>query len=1078
MVCASCSPGSTNETFAVVVDSSTLKKISISSGIVSTIDDVELSYYGVAISPDGLYCLASVQFQDRNHGLKRISLLNYSYIYPKYSLLSEPAFSATFDSPVGISIAVGGTFALVADSSGKITKIDLLQNLVILSIAGLASGSALSAYQDGPGTSAAFNYPMDVNISPDGIYALVADSSNHRIRKIDLSSATAMVSTLAGNTQGYIDGNEASFSFPNSVAISSDGVFALVADSNNHAIRKIPLLGETIVTTVAGGSPGFQDGIDAKFTFPKGISISIDGKYAFVADSGNKAIRKIDLASYFVVTLSDYIQGNLGESFIGPQLMALAPPGTCSFCEKGTYSDGTWCSACEAGTYSTTLGAGNSLSCKLCNASKASSHIGGSDSSVCQSCRAGEFSLEGSSSCEQCKAGKFSSIGSTTCIICIAGTFSDSNATSACADCAQGTFSTVLGATGSALCSSCDSGKFSSALGAADSSVCRSCDPGQFFYNTHAGTSCVPCAAGTFASIIDAIDSNNCSGCSAGSYSTVVGATSETVCDRCGAGKYSVVAGTQCVSCQAGQFSLDEAADCSNCGSGSYSWFSAASACTLCSGGKYSKSGQSSCLMCAPGLFSSINGSTTCKVCSAGTYSSVAASTGCMECAAGKFLLSGSSMCEFCSLGKYSSSVAASSCVACEPGKYSDLAGSNNESQCAACGRGHFSTTLGANISDCRACGFGTYSVSEVSTACLACTTCHGGVLMGCNSTDNAVCQSYPEATDLSGRFLFAFGPVPLAGCAALAYVKFHSVPLLPNIRWIYNIYVGTSNVLFNFALLVLLSYAEEREAFWIVLGSMTMYIFLCVGIYLIWRESFFLLVTSSTDIKPHFSKSIAISNKILAIFVAAVPSLIIQIWLLVQFWSTNTSWTDWLIWIQSVLFALCNLMKNTLGLKQLSLFDPKTWEANEQNAEHDESQRKKIPEFVLINEIDHSSKDDSCSEPISTQEQETRRVSTISERRNANIEEIGEISIEFEPVSKFDDIDDSLESSPLRSNNTPKKKNIIGIFNKESSMFSMQRSPFEPDFEHAVDLIPPRIRKSEIPLVAEESSPSKRKAE
>ena len=99
---------------------------------------------------------------------------------------------------------------------------------------------------------------------------------------------------------------------------------------------------------------------------------------------------------------------------------------------------------------------------------------------------------------------------------------------------------------------------------------------------------------------------------------------------------------------------------------------------------------------------------------------------------------------------------------------------------------------------DCKECGFGTH---EVSTACLACTTYNGGKLMGCNSTGNAVCQSYPEATDLLGRFLFAFGPVPLAGRAVLEFVKFHSVPILLYIRWIFvftlELTMFSSNLLF-----------------------------------------------------------------------------------------------------------------------------------------------------------------------------------------------------------------------------------------------------------------------------------------
>ena len=237
----SCKPGSVNETFSLVVDSSTLKKISIESGFVSTVDSVEDSYYGAAITPDGLYCLASVKLKNQTFTIKNISIIDNSYVYPHYKLLVNPSVSAFFTSPVGISIAPDGAFALVADTSGKIQKIDLDRHLVVPSIAGIVSGSSwLNPFQDGQGPTASFTNPTDVRISPDGQYALVADYGNHRIRKIEgLSASITMVSTIAGSLQGYLDGSNSLFNYPNSIAISQDGQYALVADSNNHAIRKI-----------------------------------------------------------------------------------------------------------------------------------------------------------------------------------------------------------------------------------------------------------------------------------------------------------------------------------------------------------------------------------------------------------------------------------------------------------------------------------------------------------------------------------------------------------------------------------------------------------------------------------------------------------------------------------------------------------------------------------------------------------------------------------------------------------------------------------------------------------------------
>jgi len=67
--------------------------------------------------------------------------------------------------------------------------------------------TATTGYVDGIGTNARFYNPWNLNISPDGMYALVADSGNNAIRKIIISTAT--VSILAGSypmSSGYVDG--------------------------------------------------------------------------------------------------------------------------------------------------------------------------------------------------------------------------------------------------------------------------------------------------------------------------------------------------------------------------------------------------------------------------------------------------------------------------------------------------------------------------------------------------------------------------------------------------------------------------------------------------------------------------------------------------------------------------------------------------------------------------------------------------------------------------------------------------------------------------------------------------------
>ena len=83
-------------------------------------------------------------------------------------------------------------------------------------------GSGSGGYADGTGTQASFSAPAGVAVDGNGnVY--VADSSNHRIRKI---TANGTVSTLAGSgSSGYADGNgtSARFSSPWGVAVDGGG---------------------------------------------------------------------------------------------------------------------------------------------------------------------------------------------------------------------------------------------------------------------------------------------------------------------------------------------------------------------------------------------------------------------------------------------------------------------------------------------------------------------------------------------------------------------------------------------------------------------------------------------------------------------------------------------------------------------------------------------------------------------------------------------------------------------------------------------------------------------------------------
>jgi sugar lactone lactonase YvrE len=197
-----------------------------------------------------------------------------------------------FKAPFGLCIDLQGNLYIADNSNHRIRKIST--DGIVTTLAGTGS----PGYVDGPGASAQFNAPSDLCADANGnIY--VSDFQNQYIRKI---TPDGMVSTIAGSgVAGYLDGpsHVAEFNYPRGICRDAQGNL-FVADSWNHRIRKIDVNGT--VTTLAGysdtigvQSPGdFKDGTDtaARFNTPCGMSIDDDGNL-YLADAYNHRIRKI-----------------------------------------------------------------------------------------------------------------------------------------------------------------------------------------------------------------------------------------------------------------------------------------------------------------------------------------------------------------------------------------------------------------------------------------------------------------------------------------------------------------------------------------------------------------------------------------------------------------------------------------------------------------------------------------------------------------------------------------------------------------------------------------------------------------
>lgn len=216
-----------------------------------------------------------------------------------------PATFAKLNVPHGVSADENGN-VLIADTLNHRIREVSMQTGIIATIAG--SGKAGYSGDGGPAEVAGLNFPCGATTDKSG-NVLIADTSNNRIRKVDRD--TGSITTIAGTGIGGFGGDggpatSALLFLPHGLVVDGDGNL-LIADELNHRIRKVD--GQSgIITTIAGtGEYGFGgDGgpaTDAKLASPAGLAVDAAGD-VLIADKDNHRIRKVDVRNGTVTTIA------------------------------------------------------------------------------------------------------------------------------------------------------------------------------------------------------------------------------------------------------------------------------------------------------------------------------------------------------------------------------------------------------------------------------------------------------------------------------------------------------------------------------------------------------------------------------------------------------------------------------------------------------------------------------------------------------------------------------------------------------------------------------------------------------
>lgn len=305
-----------------------IRKVELASGVVSTVAGAANMYGSTdgvataasfaspkAITTDGTNLFVS---DSSNHTIRKIviatgkvtTMAGYAGIG---GAIDGVGSSARFRSPYGLT--TDGTSLFVSDfGNHTIRRVDIATGVVTT----LAGVSGTSGSDDGTGTAARFYYPY--GITTDGTHLYVADFGNARIRKIVIS--TGEVTTMAAISMDSLpftgkvvnstvydvisvpivpapvpvpvpipNITPIPISLNSPYGITTDGKYLYITSHRN--VRKM-VISTGVVTTIAGGLSGSEDGAGALASFGGLCGITTDGTSLYVTDNSNNAIRKID----------------------------------------------------------------------------------------------------------------------------------------------------------------------------------------------------------------------------------------------------------------------------------------------------------------------------------------------------------------------------------------------------------------------------------------------------------------------------------------------------------------------------------------------------------------------------------------------------------------------------------------------------------------------------------------------------------------------------------------------------------------------------------------------------------------
>lgn len=254
--------------------------------------------------------------------------------------------SNTVTTFAGSAGSAGWLDAIIGTNARFYHPTDITTNGVNFYVADYWNNAVRRVTPEGIVTTLVTGFNRPSSITTDGVNLYVTDSGSNTVRIIEIATNAVTIIGSTSSLAGSVDSvNPADVRFFIPIGITTDGIDLYVTDSGNHTIRRINITTKA-VTTFAGISrtSGATDGGQGVARLNRPGRITTDGVNLYLADFGNRAIRKIEILSGTVTTIAGSSTPGVAEKISQDNNGTADGIGTAArfFQPNGITTDGTY----------------------------------------------------------------------------------------------------------------------------------------------------------------------------------------------------------------------------------------------------------------------------------------------------------------------------------------------------------------------------------------------------------------------------------------------------------------------------------------------------------------------------------------------------------------------------------------------------------------------------------------------------------------------------------------------------------------------------------------------------------------